>query len=60
MLDVRGHAHVVMVHPMATHQIESKPPPLLTEPELLKEMARKGIGTDATASSHIETIQTRG
>ena len=37
----------------------TKPPPLLTEPELLTKMNKEGIGTDATFQEHIQKIQDR-
>jgi DNA topoisomerase-1 len=36
------------------------PPELWTESQLIREMARQNIGTDATRSQHIQTIQNRG
>eukprot|EP01039_Chlorochromonas_danica_P004386 gene4386-4807_t len=36
------------------------PPELLSEADLIAQMDRNGIGTDATIASHISTIQTRG
>ena len=36
------------------------PPDLWTESQLIREMARLNIGTDATRSQHIATIQNRG
>lgn len=38
----------------------TKPPNLWTESQLIREMARQNIGTDATRSQHIQTIQNRG
>merc|ERR1719158_1152702 len=37
----------------------TKPPELLTEPDLLTLMDKNGIGTDATMAEHINTIQKR-
>ncbi|MFW9994802.1 MAG: DNA topoisomerase [Candidatus Odinarchaeota archaeon] len=37
----------------------STPPPLYTESDLLREMARFGIGTDATRSTHVDTVLKR-
>jgi DNA topoisomerase-1 len=36
------------------------PPNLWTESQLIREMSRLNIGTDATRSQHIQTIQNRG
>ena len=38
----------------------TEPPPLLSEDELIAQMDREGIGTDATMSSHIKTVLERG
>lgn len=38
---------------------ETKPPPLLTEADLIALMEKHGIGTDATHAEHIETIKNR-
>ncbi len=37
----------------------TQPPPLLSEADLIGEMDRKGIGTDATIAQHIKTILDR-
>lgn len=41
------------------NQGTTTPPPLLTEPQLLKKMNAKSIGTDATYQDHIEKILER-
>jgi DNA topoisomerase-3 len=38
---------------------ETRPPPALSESDLISEMDKNGIGTDATIATHISTIQTR-
>ncbi|CAK9294789.1 unnamed protein product [Gordionus sp. m RMFG-2023] len=38
---------------------KTKPPPLLTESDLITLMEKHGIGTDATHAEHIETIKNR-
>lgn len=38
---------------------ETKPPPLLTESDLISKMDSNGIGTDATIHEHIKTVQER-
>ncbi|VEL09986.1 unnamed protein product, partial [Protopolystoma xenopodis] len=38
---------------------ETRPPPLLTEADLIALMDKHGIGTDATHAEHIETIKQR-
>lgn len=41
------------------NDLETQPPPLWTESRLIREMSRHGIGTDATRSSHIATVNYR-
>ena len=43
---------------MATGRTEA--PALIAEDELIKQMDRGGIGTDATMASHIKTVLDRG
>ena len=38
---------------------QTAPPRLMTEADLISEMDRNGIGTDATIHEHIKTIQER-
>ncbi|EFC39978.1 predicted protein [Naegleria gruberi] len=39
---------------------ETRPPPHLSESDLISAMDSNGIGTDATVAQHIKTIQERG
>ena len=39
---------------------ETRPPPHLSESDLISAMDSNGIGTDATVAQHIKTIQDRG
>ena len=41
------------------HQGFTIPPPLWTESQLIRKMAELNLGTDATRSSHIDTVQKR-
>ncbi|MFX0122522.1 MAG: DNA topoisomerase [Candidatus Hodarchaeota archaeon] len=41
------------------HQGYTTPPPLWSESQLIREMAKLNLGTDATRSTHIETVQKR-
>ncbi|MFX1505534.1 MAG: DNA topoisomerase [Promethearchaeota archaeon] len=41
------------------HQGFTTPPPLWSESQLIREMAKLNLGTDATRSTHIETVQKR-
>lgn len=41
------------------HEGQTTAPPLLTEPELIRLMDQKGIGTDATIAEHIQKIISR-
>lgn len=45
---------------VTTEQKFTVPPDLWTEGQLIREMARLNIGTDATRSQHIATVVTRG
>jgi DNA topoisomerase-1 len=38
---------------------KTRPPPLWTDAGLIREMASKNIGTDATRAEHIETVKSR-
>jgi len=46
--------HVKRLH---MHEGRTVPPSPLTETELITDMDRNGIGTDATVAQHIATIQ---
>ncbi|MFX1512704.1 MAG: DNA topoisomerase, partial [Promethearchaeota archaeon] len=48
--------------PLSISKVEgwTQPPSLWTEASIIKEMARQGIGTDATRSTHLATVNTRG
>merc|ERR1712048_977555 len=41
-------------------QEDSQPPELLTEAELLDNMEKHGIGTDASMPQHVHNVVTRG
>ncbi len=47
----------VMPTVLELHEGTTTAPPLLTEAELINKMDSNGIGTDATISQHIQTIQ---
>merc|ERR1719198_455531 len=53
-----------MQHPLAqapyVSQVESSPPELLTEADLLGMMEKHGIGTDASMPQHVHNVVTRG
>ena len=38
---------------------QTSAPELISEPELIQIMNKKGIGTDATIATHIKTVQER-
>ncbi len=48
--------------PLSVSKVEgwTQPPSLWTEASIIREMARQGIGTDATRSTHLATVNTRG
>ena len=48
------------IHEFVLRDGRTVPPKRIHESELIKKMDDEGIGTDATAASHIETIQKRG
>jgi len=45
---------------LSLRKIESKPPKLLTESELLTQMERNQIGTDASMPTHVSNVVARG
>ena len=47
------------VNRLHMHEGRTAPPTPLTETELITDMDRNGIGTDATVAQHISTIQVR-
>lgn len=49
-----------VVKDIRVRQLESVPPRLLSESELLTQMERKQIGTDASMATHVNNIVTRG
>ncbi|UCG00451.1 MAG: topoisomerase DNA-binding C4 zinc finger domain-containing protein [Candidatus Heimdallarchaeota archaeon] len=52
----KGSTHLIEAF---KHQGFTTPPPLWSESQLIREMARLNLGTDATRSTHIETVQKR-
>lgn len=48
------------VKSVKVRQLESQPPKLLTESELLTQMEKQQIGTDASMPTHVNNIVTRG
>ncbi len=55
-----GVGDLVEVVKVEVKEGETEPPPFLSEAELLKTMEKLHIGTDATASQHIQTNLDRG
>lgn len=53
-------ASVATTHPFCNPQGRTRPPDLLSEADLISQMERHGIGTDATVASHIQTMLDRG
>lgn len=51
---------IVRVLKLEVEEAQTEPPPFLSEAELLKTMEKLHIGTDATASQHIQTNIDRG
>ena len=47
------------IHSLKMEESETTAPDLISEPELIQIMDKKGIGTDATIAQHIKTIQDR-
>lgn len=45
---------------LSLRKVESKPPKLLTESELLTQMERNQIGTDASMPTHVSNVVARG
>lgn len=50
----------VPIEELLLRSSQTKPPPLLSEADLIALMDRHGIGTDATIAEHIKKVQDRG